>query len=173
MFYLMIIRNMDSRIKLKWCLICNFILLILFLTVLEVFESSNTYWNFGPNPNLTVISVHIDTWYKYSSLLSLVALFNISQVTISEIAHPILHFSIYNPDKKIITEFTQNELQFYANSMYMIDAIRNVLMLMITISQLDIAIFGAIISEITGIFTVKKLLDEKIFDTPDSVYEIV
>ncbi len=43
----------------------------------------------------------------------------------------------------------------------MIDAIRNILMLMITISQVDIAIFGAIISELTGIFTVKKLLDEK------------
>ena len=27
---------------------------------------------------------------------------------------PVLGFSIYNPDKKVITEFTKNELQFYA-----------------------------------------------------------
>ena len=91
----------------------------------------------------------------------LIAFFNISQVIITEIAHPILHFSIYNPDKKEIIDFTKNELQFYANSMYMVDSIRNALMIMITISQVDIAVFGAIVSEIAGIFTVRKLLDEK------------
>lgn len=101
---------MKSRTKLKWCLIANFLLLLSFGTLLEIFKSSSSYWNVDPNSNLTVISIHINTWSKYFYILGLLSVFNISQVIISEIAHPILHFSIYNPDKKIITEFTQNEL---------------------------------------------------------------
>lgn len=165
---------MESKIKLKWCVIINFILLLVFLVFLDIFESSsNRYWKFGPNANLTVISVHIDNWNKYFVLLILIAFFNISQVIITEIAHPILHFSIYNPDKKEIIDFTKNELQFYANSMYMVDSIRNALMIMITISQVDIAVFGAIVSEIAGIFTVRKLLDEKTFIPKNDLYNTV
>ena len=84
-------------------------------------------------------------------------------VVISEVANPIIGFNIYNPDKKIITEFTKNELQFYGNTMYLIDAIRNVLMIMVSITQIDIALFGVFISEFTSIFTIRMLLNEKIF----------
>jgi hypothetical protein len=45
----------------------------------------------------------------------------------------------------------------------MIDAIREVLMIILNVTQFDIAIFGAIISEITGIFTIHFLLSEKNF----------
>lgn len=162
---------MENRNKLKWCVFFNFLSLMCFLSLLGIFESTgNGYWNIGPNPKLTIISVPIDTWNKYFTLLLLISMFNITQVVISEIAHPILQFSIYNPDKIVITDFTRNELQFYANTMYMIDAVRNALLIMITISQVDIAVFGAIVSEVTGIFTVRKLLNEKIFTTRNDIY---
>lgn len=54
----------------------------------------------------------------------------------------------------------------------MIDAIRNVLMIMITITQIDIAIFGAVISEITCIFTVRMLLNEKSFTKNNNYNQI-
>ena len=160
--------------KLKYCVFFNFLLLVLLVFLLQIFErQGNGYWNFGPNENLIVISIKIDSWYRYWVLLIFTSIFNISQVLISEIALPILNFSIYNPDKKEIVEFTKKELQFYANSMYMIEAIRNALMVMMTISQVDIAIFGALVREITGIYTVKKLLDEKVFIQKSSIYDKV
>jgi len=165
---------MNNSQRLKYCVIANFILLILFISFLELFKTSeSTYWKFGPNDKLTIISVPIDTWTKYWTLLFIIGLLKVSQVIIEEIATPILSFTIYNPDKKLIYDFTKKELQLYANSMYMINAIRDALMLMITISQVDIALYGAIISEITGVFTVKYLLDEKHFIKNGNLYNEV
>ena len=47
--------------------------------------------------------------------------------------------------------------------MYFIDSIRNVFMIMLTISQIDIALWGVLISEFTSIFTIRYLLNEKKF----------
>ena len=82
---------------------------------------------------------------------------------IGEIAHPIIGFNIYNPDKKEINDFTKFELQLYGNIMYFIDSVRSVLMIMLSITQIDIALFGTVICEITSIFTIRMLLNEKMF----------
>ena len=50
----------------------------------------------------------------------------------------------------------------------MLDAIRYVLMIMVDVTQFDVAIYGAIVSEITGVFTVHFLLSEKQFTTNDT-----
>lgn len=150
--------------KIQLCLVSNIFLLVLFITLLFRFASNqNPYWNYGPNEKLNIISVHIDTWKKYYILLGLITLLRVSQVTINEIAQPFLSFNIYNPDKIFITEFTKNELQFYANTMYLINGFRSAFLVMITISQVDIAIFSILISEITSIFTIRYLLNDKKF----------
>jgi hypothetical protein len=74
-----------------------------------------------------------------------------------------LSFSIYNPDKKIITEFTKNELQLLANLMWLMNNLTNGLFIMITISQIDIAILRILYSELTTIITIRILLNEKSF----------
>ena len=84
---------------------------------------------------------------------------------------PVLGFSIYNPDKKVITEFSKNELQFYACSMYLISNLRYIFEIMLTISQIDIAIYSVIISELTGIITIRMLLNEKEFKKYDDIEE--
>lgn len=155
---------MNVNQKLKICVISNLVILIGIILIVSLCGSKeNAYWNIGPGDGLVLINIHIDTWDKYYGLLGFILIFKISQVVIAEIAHPIIGFNIYNPDKKVITDFTKTELQIYGNTMYMIDSIRNVLMIMITITQIDIALFGAIVSEITGIFTVRMLLNEKTF----------
>ena len=72
-------------------------------------------------------------------------------------------FNIYNPDKKIIKEFTKNELQLLANIMWLINSLTNALFILITISQIDIAILRILYSEITTIFTIRLLLNDKTF----------
>jgi hypothetical protein len=88
---------------------------------------------------------------------------------------PVIGFSIYNPDKKVITEFTKNELQFYGNTMYLTSSLRYIFEVMITITQIDIAIYSVIISEITTIFTMRLLLNEKRFskNEDDSMQELL
>ena len=114
-------------------------------------------------------------------LLLVIAIVKISDVLIQEIGSPIIGFNIYNPDKKIIKEFTKNELQFYGNSMYLINAIKAVLLIMVSISQIDIALWGVFVSETASIFTIRMLLNEKKFlkegdeltDELSEIYEIV
>ena len=49
-----------------------------------------------------------------------------------------------------------------------------VLMIMLIISQFDVAIFGVIISQITSIFTIRSLLNEKEFVKDENInkYEV-
>ena len=87
----------------------------------------------------------------------------IIRCVVNEIASQILGFNIYNPDKKIITEFTKNELQIMANSMWLITSLISALSILVTISQLDIAILKVIYSELIAVYTIRVLLNEKEF----------
>ena len=154
----------DVNSRLKKCVLGNFGILVLVLSLVILFDDNkSTYWRFGPHDDFILISVAIDNWTKFSILLILVAILKVSECIIAEVAHPIIGFNIYNPDKKEITEFTKIELQIYGNAMYTIDGVRRVLMIMMSITQVDIALWGVITSEITSIFTIRMLLNEKSF----------
>ena len=155
---------MNVNNKLRICIFANALLLSGIIVIIALCGSKESkYWRFGPNEDLVLINVHINTWNKYYYLLGVITFIKITQVIIGEIAHPIIGFNIYNPDKKNITHFTKFELQLYGNIMYFIDSVRSVLMIMLSITQIDIALFGTIICEITSIFTIRMLLNEKIF----------
>ena len=154
---------MEKRDKLKYCLIGNVVVLTFVIILSILYRDDSDYWNIGPNEKLVVISVHINNISKYVLLLLVIAIINISRVIIEEIGMPILGFNIYNPDKKIINEFTKVELQIYGNMMYFTSGIRGVFMLMLNVSQIDIAIYNVFICEIASIFTIRMLLNEKTF----------
>ncbi len=82
---------------------------------------------------------------------------------VSEFANPIMGFNIYNPDKDVITDFTHFELQFFAQSLWVINGVRGALMLVASISQFDIAVAKVVYSELMGLFTIYFLLKEKRF----------
>lgn len=153
-----------NKLRLRSCILGNFFLLVFIIFCIIFFDDHKSkYWRFGPHPDFILISTAIDTWSSYIILLILVAFLKISECFIAEVAHPIIGFNIYNPDKKVITEFTKFELQFYGNSMYTIDAIRGVLMIMMSITQVDIALWGVICAEGTSLFTIRMLLNDKEF----------
>ena len=158
---------MNNNYKLKICIIIYIFLLSFIISIVSIFQTKNKYFRFGvPNIDdepLIIVSVKIDNYYKYFLLLLFISIFRITKVILSEVADPILTFNIYNPDKKNISEFSKFELQFYANLFYFLDSIRYVFTIMIAITQFDIALFDAIIGEITSIFTIRMLLNEKTF----------
>ncbi len=170
---------MDSKTKLKYCSIIYTILLAIIIFCVFYFQSYSVYFRYGvPEKNqepLIVLSVNIDNYYKYSCLLCMITLIRIVKVGVAELTDPILSFTIYNPDKKNIPDFTKNELQFYANYIYLIGSLRYVFTLMITIAQIDLAIFSVIIGEITSFFTIRMLLNEKTFipEYEEELYNVV
>lgn len=170
---------MDSRTKLKYCFIIYTLLLGIIIFCVFYFQSYSVYFRYGvPEKNqdpLIVLSVNIDNYYKYSCLLGMITLIRIVKVGVAELTDPILLFTIYNPDKKNIPDFTKNELQFYANYIYLIDSLRYVFTLMITIAQIDLAIFSVIIGEITSFFTIRMLLNKKTFipEYEEELYNVV
>jgi hypothetical protein len=155
---------MNNNLKVRYCVAVNIMLfLFILLVIILCKDKHNSYINYGPNANLYVLSIKIDTTQKYIGLQFFLLFVEFSRVFIYEIATPILSFSIYNPDKKIITEFTKNELQLLANLMWLMNNLTNGLFIMITISQIDIAILRILYSELTTIITIRILLNEKSF----------
>jgi hypothetical protein len=150
--------------KIRMCLCLNVFLLCFIATCIITFASDSKYFRIGPNEDFVLISVKIDTYNRYVFLLFLIACNNCIKVLISELGEPVLVFNVYNPDKKIITEFTKCQLLFYANSMFFIGNTRRVFEVMITITQIDIAIFSIVVEQLVSICTVCFLVNEKIFD---------
>lgn len=160
---------MEARNKLQFCILVYGILLISIIIIINLFQTKSTYFRWGvPNNEeepLIIISVKIDNYYKYICLLFFITIIRVIKVIVTEIADPIITFNIYNPDKKNINEFSKNELQFYGNMLYLIDNLRYVFTLMITISQIDLAVYGVLVGEITSIFTIRMLLNMKSFNS--------
>jgi hypothetical protein len=160
----------NSKMKLQtnhkvWlCLIGNVLSMVITITMIVLFrDPESKYFRWGPSKDLIVISVNIDNWTKWSILLALVGFLNGCEVLVNELASPILGFRIYNPDCKEISDFTKNELNFLGNSMWFVNNFRRVLMVIVTISQFDIAFLSMIISELVSVWTVRHLLNEKKF----------
>lgn len=159
--------------KLFYCLLINTaILLVVMYLVFTFAEADAPYWKVGPSDDLIVISVKINTYEKYFTMLALIFVIQMSKVFVEEMAMPVLGFSVYNPDKKVITDFTKNELQFYANSMFIVSGLRSIFITMIYIAQIDIAIWNLVVSEATSLVTIRILLNEKTF-TKEKVDELV
>lgn len=128
----------------------------------EAYSMSN-FMKFGPSKSLNVMGMVIETWESYTVFVGGIVLYRIVLTWVHDIAHPVLAFRIFDPDKKVIDDFTRTELQVYGNLMYLFDSVRGVFMTMMAITQIDIALWGTIAGEITSIFTIRRLLLAKKF----------
>lgn len=160
---------MKAKSKVCLTLFGNTFLLAVISVIIFIFQSENsTYFRFGPSADLIVISVSIDTWLKYNLVLLLIGFIKIIDTISNELGMPVLGFNIYNPDKEHITEFSKNELQFYANATFMVSSIRSTLMMVVNVTQIDLALFSTLISEIASFYTIRVLLNEKTFGNKNS-----
>ena len=73
---------MEQKNKLKICLISNFLLLLVVSILMIEFESDSKYCRFGPQDDLIIISVKVDTWNKYYIVLGIIAFIKITKVLI-------------------------------------------------------------------------------------------
>ena len=150
----------------RWCIVGNFGVLLMYFVPVILYQQNGTYFRFGWHSDLVVVSVPIDTLERYIGCLVIITAARIMEVIVQEIAHPILGFSIYNPDKKVITDFSKNELQIYANLMYLVEGFKYIFKIIINITQFDLALVGMVVGEITSVYTIRMLLNAKRFE-PD------
>jgi len=162
---------MHIRHQLRTCVALNGLLTLVWGAVIGYYTDSSSgeaysmsnFMRFGPSRSLNVMGMVVDTWKAYALLVGGIVLYRIVQTWVHEIAHPIIGFRIYDPDKKVIDDFTRIELQLYGNLMYLFDSVRRVFMTMLSITQIDVALWGTLAGEITSIFTIRKLLSVKKF----------
>jgi hypothetical protein len=152
-----------DRLRIRLCIIVNLALLLIIVCISAILSSHNKYFRVGPNKELILLDIHIDNWYKYLIVQILIFINQVIDIIINDIATPILGFTIFNPDKKYIVGYGRYEIQLYANTMWLINNLRGVLTVLVTISQIDIAILRVVYSEITSIFTIYYLLKDKEF----------
>lgn len=162
--------------RLKICIIGQFLLLIsVVIPTVLLANKASTYYRFGPQEDLIIISIKINTWTRYGILLMYILAIRICKVFITELGMQILTFNIYNPNQKKIEGFTRQELQVQANLMYMMNAIRYAVTLQLSIIQIDIAVISAIFSELASIPTIYLLLKDKEFikNDPINSYQLI
>ena len=154
---------MNQLNKVRLCLFLNTCLVLFIGFYITNFAAESKYFRFGPSDDFIFISVQINTTQKYCSLLTLIFVNDIVRVIIQEFGDPVLYMNVYNPDKKEITEFSKAQLYFYANSMFLINNIRYIFTILISVTQIDIALFSVLVEQVIVIITIKMLLDEKKF----------
>ena len=167
---------MTPQQRLKICIVGQLLLLIsVIIPTVILANKQSTYYRFGPNDDLIIISIKINTWLRYGILLVYVLIFRVCNVFVTEFGMPILGFNIYDPNKKTIEGFTRMELQVQANVMYMMNAIRYAFTLQLSIIQIDIAVISAVFSEMASIPTIYILLKDKEFikNDPINSYQLI
>ena len=160
---------MKQLIKIRICLFLNVFLLGFISFFITFFAGNSKYFRFGPNEDFIFISVPINTYERYALLLFLISLNDIIKVLVGEIGEPVLIFNVYNPDKRVISEFTKPQLLFYANSMFFVSNTRRVFEILINVTQIDIAIFSIVVEQLISVCTVCFLVSEKRFDKNGSM----
>ena len=163
-FFLLLKMHMTPLQKVKLCLFINIVLLAIIISCITLFAIESKYFRFGPNEDFVLISIAINTRIKYATLLSIISVMNIIKVLIAELGEPVLVFNVYNPDKKIVTDFTKTQLLFYSNAMFFVSNTRRVFEVMITVTQFDIAVFSILVEQFASIGTVCFLVNEKKFE---------
>jgi len=127
------------------------------------FSDKSPYMTFGPNDNLNIMGFNIDTWYKWTILSIVLIITSMFDVLANEFGMPYVSFRIYNPDCKIIDDINPLELQLLANTIYALSSIKDVFYIIISVTQIDLALIKVIAGELLAIYTVRIMINEKTF----------
>ncbi len=166
--------KLTPKQRLKICIIGQFLLLIaVIIPSVLLANKDSTYYRFGPQEDLIIISIKINTLTRYFILLIYIMAIRVCKVFINELGMPILGFNIYDPNRKVVENFTRKELQFQANLMYFMNSISYVFTLQLAIIQIDIALISCLFSELASIPTIYLLLKDKKFEEEEKEIKIV
>ncbi len=144
------------------CVLTNSVLLFIIFTIIYNIADEKLL-RIGYSKDLIILGIQIDTYNKYIYLHLIIFLTEFIYALVYEYANPILYFNIFNEDKKEINHFSKNQLQLYGQTLWFTTSIKNAVMLLVSIQQLDILISKCISYEIAVFFVIRNLLNNKTF----------
>ena len=160
--------NLAINKKIKICVFFNLLLVIAIIIIITL-NADKKLLKIGYSNELYIIGVQINSFNKYLLLHFIIFTIEFCYTLIYEYANPIVYFNIFNIDKKEITEFGKLELQIYAQSLWFLCSLKNAIMIIVSITQLDIAISKVIYNEIAVAIVIRILLNNKIFIKNNSI----
>lgn len=146
---------------------------VLVITVSILFQDKdNTYFKIGPHDQLIVISVRIDTMNKYIYLVIITILVTLARAIQSEIGSSVLRYLIYDFKVDEIHDVNRYSLMFYANIIYFFQGLRDVFLILASISQIDVSLVILFTYQIVCFFSIIYLTKDKKFTSiqSDSCY---
>lgn len=152
-----------SKFKIQLCITVLGILNGLFISMIIIMMIDNGIFEFGPSQNLSVLGLKLNTWRRYIVFLSVVFIYEAICQVCDEFGTPILGFSIYNPDRVVINEFTSRQLYLYSNLMFGLLSLKYVISTIVIVSRLDITLCVVVSRQIATLFTTSKLIKQKTF----------
>lgn len=129
---------------------------------------SDVLFAFGPDADLTVLAIKIDTWKKYWGLLVAVSMIQSINILVNDIGSPNLGFSVYDPTTRKVFGFTRRQLAVYANSMWFINDLNTIFTTKVIVSRFDVAILSAVAGAVSSCLTINYLLGQKEQFIPDN-----
>jgi hypothetical protein len=151
-----------SRILYSWIF-----LVVLFIVSLQHISKQNTYYQFGPNPNLILFGIVIDTTTKYCIVIFYCIVNTFLRNATNDILHPWLIHNVQDETKEKHT--IQNKIAY---EITIITTIYNwfdwILYMNILLSQLDL-VFVEIISDVI----VSCIITSYYLKTPITTYETI
>ena len=153
---------MENRDKLRWCLATNGVVLLVVVLIVSISGAESDYWRFGPGDDLVIISVQVDTWGRWVGLILLISLVEATRVVVDEVGSPLLRATLHDPTNQVI-ELGRAEFELFANLNFLMGSIRTLLLMLVTISQIDIAVWGIISAQIATFIVLRTLLRGKRF----------
>jgi hypothetical protein len=114
------------------------------------------------------MAFRIDTWRRWFLTVVALSLFEMIDAFISETAMNTVYNNIYNISIETITTFSsKTQLQTYAQLMYGINALRYILMIKISVTQIDFAIINILVSRLVAVKTIHMyIMNKKVEESP-------
>jgi hypothetical protein len=123
----------------------------------------NHYIRFGPHIELTLLSVPIDTWSRYWLTVTLLSLINAIAVFSQEVVQPALEYRVYNPAYHNISRYSKRELFVLTNVKFTCNGVRQVFVILISVTQIDLALWQTLTGSILSLACVWRILGTKTF----------
>jgi len=161
--------NLSNKQKVIYTLIIYLVSICSGICFIVINKISSPYFNIGPSEKLIIFNIKIDTIDKYVYSQLFMFYINFIQIISTEGASQILYFKIFNPELKIINDFTKNELIFYNVSLNFVAAIRTAILIVISITQIDFVILSAIYYQIMSIIITNSFLKLKRFEISNNI----
>lgn len=159
---------MRKRDRVAICVGGNALTVVVLIAVMMAVSGDvKEIWKFGPSDDLRLMTVAIDTWWKYGAIVGLVALVKVSEVLMNDFASPDLFFATFNPDQQKIYGFTRETLTILVNMQLFINNLGNIFKIIVLVTRLDIALISVVVEQLTTTVSVHFLLAKKEF-IPDT-----